>query len=74
MNAEQDIFQKLKDYFTSRDDVIMAFLFWSQSKGTNHIGSDIDIGVYFDFLLASSDIAEDFRTHYSGVVRRTYPH
>lgn len=39
--------QKLKDYFTKRDDVSMAFLFGSYAKGTATKRSDADIAVYF---------------------------
>jgi predicted nucleotidyltransferase len=42
--------QKLNDikhYFTNRDDVVMAFLFGSQSKAHTRKTADWDIGVYF---------------------------
>ncbi len=39
--------QKLKDYFETRDDVVMAFVFGSQAEGRVHSGSDWDIAVYF---------------------------
>ncbi|HCA66797.1 MAG: hypothetical protein A3H61_02885 [Candidatus Jacksonbacteria bacterium RIFCSPLOWO2_02_FULL_44_20] len=37
----------LKKYVTDRDDVLMAFLFGSRSKGREKAMSDWDIGVYF---------------------------
>ena len=37
----------LKDYFSTQDDVEMAFLFGSTAKGTETINSDVDIAVYF---------------------------
>jgi len=37
----------LKSYFERRDDVMMAFLFGSHSKGQTHRTSDWDIAVYF---------------------------
>jgi len=41
--------QALKEYFTKRGDVVMAFLFGSRAKGEGriHSNSDWDIGVYF---------------------------
>ena len=47
MALDQTTIQKLKNYFASRDDVSMAFLFGSQAKGTTHAESDVDVGVYF---------------------------
>lgn len=38
---------KLKGYFEDRDDVAMAFLFGSWSKGRACEESDVDIAVYF---------------------------
>lgn len=37
----------LKKYFEDRDDVVMAFLFGSQTEDRAHAGSDWDIAVYF---------------------------
>src|SRR3989344_1223179 len=45
MNKE--ILEKLKTYFASRDEVVMAFLFGSRAEGRARDGSDWDIGVYF---------------------------
>lgn len=39
--------EKLKKYFETRNDVLMAFLFGSYAKGQVHAHSDIDIAVYF---------------------------
>lgn len=36
----------LKQYLANRDDVLMAFLFGSRSKGKEREASDWDIGVY----------------------------
>src|SRR3989338_751236 len=47
MALDQQTIQKLKDYFASRDDVSMAFVFGSQAKGTAIAESDTDIAVYF---------------------------
>lgn len=38
---------ELTDYFTTRDDVVMAFLFGSQARETQNDESDVDIAVYF---------------------------
>lgn len=38
---------KLKEYFETREDVDLAFLFGSQSSGRQRISSDWDIAVYF---------------------------
>jgi uncharacterized protein YutE (UPF0331/DUF86 family)/predicted nucleotidyltransferase len=38
---------ELADYFKKRDDVAFAYLFGSVVKGTTHLDSDVDIGVYF---------------------------
>lgn len=38
---------KLTDYFKGREDVAFAYLFGSVIKGTTHLDSDVDIGVYF---------------------------
>lgn len=45
-NDDQTI-QALKEYFTKRDDVVMAFLFGSRAKGYARITSDWDIAIYF---------------------------
>jgi len=38
---------ELTDYFTTRDDVVMAFLFGSQARETQTDESDVDVAVYF---------------------------
>src|SRR3989344_5709421 len=45
MNKE--ILEKLKTYFASRDEVVMAFLFGWREEGRACDDSDWDIGVYF---------------------------
>lgn len=40
------LIDKLKEYFRSKKDVEMAFIFGSIVKGTVSEGSDIDIGIY----------------------------
>ena len=52
MSETEDKIQQLRHYFTCRDDVVMAFLFGSRSKGAGylHAHSDWDIGVYFQPL------------------------
>ncbi|MEW5907788.1 MAG: HepT-like ribonuclease domain-containing protein [Patescibacteria group bacterium] len=37
----------LKDYFSKRDDILMAFIFGSQVRGKTTLESDFDIAVYF---------------------------
>lgn len=43
---KEEILEKLKDYFNKKENVIMAFLFGSLSKGKVHRHSDIDIAIY----------------------------
>lgn len=38
---------ELTDYFETRDDVVMAFLFGSRAKETQTDESDVDVAVYF---------------------------
>ena len=48
MNSEiAEKVEKLKKYFETRSDILMAFLFGSYAKGQIHSHSDIDIAVYF---------------------------
>jgi uncharacterized protein YutE (UPF0331/DUF86 family)/predicted nucleotidyltransferase len=47
MDDREAKIKKLKEYFTKRDDVVMAFLFGSQAEGRAHSGSDWDVAVYF---------------------------
>jgi len=42
----KDIVKKLKDFFATRDDVVLAFLFGSTAWRTTRNDSDRDIGVY----------------------------
>lgn len=44
---KKEILEKLKTYFESRDEVVMAFLFGSAYKGTMTDESDVDIAIYF---------------------------
>lgn len=44
---EQEILEKLKDYFLRRDEAVLAFVFGSQAKGTARAVSDWDIAAYF---------------------------
>lgn len=39
---------RLKQYFSKRDDVVMAFLYGSWAKGQEGIDSDVDIAIYFE--------------------------
>jgi predicted nucleotidyltransferase len=43
---KEEILEKLKSYFDKNENVIMAFLFGSLSKGKVHKHSDIDIAIY----------------------------
>ena len=42
-----EIVTRLRGYFEERDEVVMAFLFGSWAKGSQRLGSDVDIAVYF---------------------------
>lgn len=44
---KQEIIKKLTILFSSKPDIIMAFLFGSIAHGKTHKFSDIDVGVYF---------------------------
>jgi len=46
--------QKLTQTF-KENDVILAYLFGSEAKGTSHKESDVDIGVLFDKKAQSQD-------------------
>lgn len=39
--------EKLKEYFSQREDIAFAFLYGSQAKGSANKLSDVDIAVYF---------------------------
>lgn len=67
MDNTQNI-QALKEYFTQRDDVVMAFLFGSQASRKAHTGSDWDIAVYltpqtdeFEFECTDREYPEEHR-------------
>ena len=44
---ETNLIEKLKEYFSQREDVAFAFLYGSQAKGNSNRLSDVDIAVYF---------------------------
>jgi len=44
---DKKIMQSLKDYFSHRQDVVMAFVFGSQIKQQQTQESDLDLAVYF---------------------------
>ena len=44
---QTEILQKLKTYFESQNEVVLAFLFGSRAEGRARASSDWDIGVYF---------------------------
>ncbi len=46
MHMTAGIVEKLKGYFAGRDEVVLAFLFGSRSKGNMRKSSDWDIGIY----------------------------
>lgn len=48
MNGTSKKIQQLRDYFSERNDIVMAFLFGSRASGSAHSGSDWDIAVYFN--------------------------
>lgn len=43
----KEILQKLKTYFVSQNEVVLAYLFGSRAEGRARESSDWDIGVYF---------------------------
>ncbi len=47
MNGQQKKIEQLKEYFESKDSVILAYVFGSKSKGTQRSFSDWDIAAYF---------------------------
>lgn len=47
MDFRQKQINQLKDYFESKDSVLLAYVFGSRSKGTPRYFSDWDIAVYF---------------------------
>jgi hypothetical protein len=44
---ETNLIEKLKEYFSQREDIAFAFLYGSQAKGNANRLSDVDIAVYF---------------------------
>lgn len=44
---EKAVIKRLKEYFETREEVALAFLFGSRAKGMTHSASDWDIGAYF---------------------------
>jgi len=44
---ETNLIEKLKEYFSQREDIAFAFLYGSQAKGCANKLSDVDIAVYF---------------------------
>ncbi|MFH1654785.1 MAG: nucleotidyltransferase domain-containing protein [Pseudomonadota bacterium] len=42
-----NIVKRLAEYFSLKDEIVMAFLFGSVSKARTHSESDMDIAVYF---------------------------
>ena len=63
MTDRKILLDKLKNYFTDRLDVVMAFVFGSQSKETTHSSSDWDIAVYFLPPTGSLEL-ENQESHY----------
>lgn len=48
MKLSQSDIQKIQHYFASQKDVEAVYLYGSFAKGTEHPGSDIDLGVLFE--------------------------
>ncbi len=46
-NFIENKIELLKEYFSKKEEVLLAFVFGSQSKGTPTLESDFDIAVYF---------------------------
>jgi predicted nucleotidyltransferase len=44
---KMELVDKLKSYFSKREDIAFVFLFGSQAKGLATPSSDIDVAVYF---------------------------
>lgn len=44
---ETNLIEVLKEYFSQRNDIAVAFLYGSQAKGKTNKSSDVDIAVYF---------------------------
>lgn len=53
-----EIIDELKDFFKSKPQVLLAFLFGSRAKGIEREGSDWDIGIYFKTI--DDEEAEEF--------------
>lgn len=53
-----EIIDELKEFFKSKPQVLLAFLFGSRAKGIEREGSDWDIGIYFKTI--DNEEAEEF--------------
>lgn len=56
MHGEGRVESLLTEYFASRENVLMAFLFGSAAKGTQRADSDIDVAVYFAEGFSQKDV------------------
>lgn len=53
MQLSQDQLQKIQQYFTKQQDVLLVYLYGSFAYGNPHKRSDLDFGVLFDKQQAS---------------------
>ena len=70
MDTREQKIEKLKEYFTKRNDVVMAFLFGSQAKGYARAVSDWDVGVYFDSEKENREQEQDVWSAIEKIVER----
>ncbi len=56
MTGDRRVVDLLQEYFSSRENVLMAFLFGSAAKGTERLDSDIDVAVYLSNGYLQKDI------------------
>lgn len=56
MTGESRVISLLKEYFTAKDNVLMAFLFGSAAKGQERLDSDIDVAVYLSEDFSQRDV------------------
>jgi hypothetical protein len=56
MIEKSDIIKKLEDYFTAKDEVILAYLFGSVAKGEFNRLSDVDVAVLLDENLTKQEM------------------
>ncbi|ADI74069.1 DNA polymerase beta domain protein region [Methanohalobium evestigatum Z-7303] len=56
MIEKSDIIKKLEDYFTAKDEVILAYLFGSVAKGESNRLSDVDVAVLLDESLTKQEM------------------